>query len=453
MVSLPPGPKLSLFDQLLYRPGRNPLDFFPMLARRYGDLAAFRMGGETVVFVNHPQYIKDILVTHNRKFIKGRGLESAKRLLGQGLLTSEDPVHLRQRRLLQPAFHRERIESYGTTMVQYAERMRQGWTAGEPIDIAQEMMRLTLSIAGKTLFDVDVQAKAADVGRALTAVMNSFWTTMLPFIDVLERLPVPQLRRARTAREQLDAMIYRLIAERRAEGAALERRGDLLSMLLLAQDEEDQHRGMTDQQVRDEAMTIFLDGHETTANALTWTWFLLSGVPEVERCLHLEVDRVLQGRAPTVADLPALRFVEQVVTESMRLYPPAWLIGRRAVEEYRIADYRFPPRTIFVTSPYVTQRDPRFFPDPDRFDPSRWTPAFRSTLPLFAYFPFGGGPRRCIGESFAWMELILVVATLAQRWSLRLVPGHPVVAQPVVTLRTKHGVRMVPENRDEPAAA
>jgi len=453
MVKLPPGPALSFLDQLLYRPGRNPLDFFPMLARTYGDVAAFRMGGETVVFVNHPQYIKDILVTHNRSFIKGRGLESAKRLLGQGLLTSEDPVHLRQRRLLQPAFHRERIESYGTTMVQYAERLRQDWTAGQSVDVAQEMMRLTLSIAGKTLFDVDVQSQAADVGRALTAVMDSFWTTMLPFIDVLERLPVPQLRRARKAREQLDTMIYRLIAERRAEGAALERRGDLLSMLLLAQDEEDQHRGMTDRQIRDEAMTIFLAGHETTANALTWTWFLLSGAPEVERCLQTEIDRVLHGRAPTVADLPALRFVEQVVTESMRLYPPAWLIGRRAVEEYRLDDYTFPPRTIFVTSPYVMQRDPRFFPDPDRFDPSRWTPAFRSALPPFAYFPFGGGPRRCIGESFAWMELILVVATLAQRWSLRLVPGHPVVPQPVVTLRTKHGVRMVPENHHQPASA
>jgi cytochrome P450 len=453
MIKLPPGPKLSFFDQLLYRPGRSPLEFFPMLARIYGDLAAFRMGGETVVFVNHPHHIKDILVTNNRKFIKGRGLESAKRVLGQGLLTSEDPVHLRQRRLIQPAFHRERVESYGATMVDYAARVRQEWTEGREIDVAQEMMRLTLSIAGKTLFDVDAESHAADVGRALTAVMDSFWTTMLPFADVLERLPVPRLRRARKARERLDEIIFRLIAERRAEGAALERRGDLLSLLLLAQDEEDQNRGMTDRQVRDEAMTIFLAGHETTANALTWTWYLLSGAPEAARCLHAEVDRVLNGRTPLVTDIPALRYVEQVVTESMRLYPPAWLIGRRAIEEYRIGDFTFPARTIFVTSPYVIHRDARYFVDPERFDPSRWTPAFRSGLPRFAYFPFGGGPRQCIGEGFAWVELILVVATIAQRWSLRRVPGHPVIPQPVVTLRTRHGVRMVPELRHGSPAA
>lgn len=445
-AALPPGPKLSAFEQLLYRPGRNPLEFFATVARTYGDLAAFRMGGETVFFVNDPQRVKDILVTHNRQFTKGRGLESAKRVLGQGLLTSEGPVHLRQRRLMQPSFHRERVAAYAGTMVAHASRMRDEWTCGTPVDVAQEMSRLTLSIAGKTLFDLDVDSHAADVGRALTAVMESFWTTMLPFIGVLERT-MPQLRRARIARERLDAIIYRLIAERRAAGGAVRDRGDLLSMLLLAQDEEDQHRGMSDQQVRDEAMTIFLAGHETTANALSWTWYLLSGAPDVERRLHAELDRVLQGRLPTVADIPALGYVEQIVTESMRLYPPAWLIGRRAIDEYAIEGYVAPPRTIFVMSPYVMQRDPRFFPDPDRFDPARWTSAFRAALPRFAYFPFGGGPRQCIGESFAWMELVLVVATLAQRWSLTLVPGDPVVPQPVITLRTKHGIRMVPELR------
>ncbi len=446
-MNLPPGPRLSLLDQLLYRPGRNPLVFFPLLARTYGDLVSFRMGGETVVFVNHPDYVRDIFVTNHRNVTKGRGLESAKRLLGQGLLTSEDPVHLRQRRLMQPAFHRDRVAAYGSTMVDYAVRMRDGWTPGEPIDVAREMSRLTLSIAGKTLFDLDVESHAADVGRALTAVMDSFWTTMLPLMELLEHLPIPQLRRARKARERLDAIIYQMIAERRAEGAALERRSDLLSMLLLAQDEEDQHRGMSDRQVRDEAMTIFLAGHETTANALTWTWHLLGGSPEVERCLQAEVDRVLGGRGPTVADIPSLRFVEQVVTESMRLYPPAWLIGRRARQEYRIGEYVLPARAILVTSPYVMHRDPRFYAEPDRFDPGRWTPSFRASLPKFAYFPFGGGPRQCIGELFAWMELILVVATIAQRWSLRAVPKHPVVPQPVVTLRTKHGVRMAPDLR------
>ena len=305
------------------------------------------------------------------------------------------------------------------------------------------MNRLTLSIVGKTLFDVDVESQAAAVGEALTAVMESFWLMMLPLADMLERLPVPRLRRARIARARLDAIIYRMIAERRASGRD---HGDLLAMLLSAQD-EDEGGGMTDQQVRDEAMTIFLAGHETTANALMWTWYLLSGAPEVERRLHDEVDRVLQGRLPALADLPQLHYVERVVTESMRLYPPAWIIGRRAIEAYPLGDYLAPPRAILVMSPYLMQRDPRFYADPERFDPDRWTPEFRAALPKFAYFPFGGGPRQCIGESFAWMELVLLVATISQQWRLRLVPGHPVVPQPLITLRAKHGMRMTVEQR------
>jgi cytochrome P450 len=446
----PPGPKLGPLNQLMYRPGRNPLEFFTNLGRTYGDLAAYRMGGEQVFFVNTPQYVRDVLVTNNRNFIKGRGLQRTKRLLGEGLLTSEDPIHLRQRRLMQPAFHRERIAAYGDTMVAYAGRMRQEWRDGAVLDIAQEMMRLTLSIAGKTLLDVDVEQQAADVGTALTAVMESFWTTLLPFADLLEYLPVPQLRRAKAARAKLDAIIYGMIAERRAaarDGST--RRGDLLSMLLNARDEEDPSAGggMTDQQVRDEAMTIFLAGHETTANALTWTWYLLSETPAVEARLLDEVDRVLAGRLPAVPDIPSLPYVEKVVTESMRLYPPAWIIGRRALHDYRIGEWVAPARSIFVMSPYVLQRDARYFPEPERFNPDRWTADFRAALPPFAYFPFGGGPRRCIGESFAWMELVLVVATIAQQWHLRLVPGHPVEPQPLVTLRTKHGMRMTTTRR------
>jgi cytochrome P450 len=445
-IAFPPGPKLSPLHQLMYRPAADPLAFFTNLARTYGDLASYRLGGEHVFFVNDPRHIKDILVTRNRNFLKGRGLERAKRLLGEGLLTSEGATHLRQRRLMQPAFHHERIAGYGATMVAYADRLRNSWRDGETLDIAQEMTRLTLSIAGKTLFDLDVESQATDVGRALTDVMESFWTTMLPFAEVLERMPIPQLRRARRARARLDAIIYGMIADRRANGLGRSR-GDLLSMLLLAQDDEDEHRGMSDRQVRDEAMTIFLAGHETTANALTWTWYLLSGSPDVERRLHDEVDRVLGGRLPTIADVPSLSFVERVVTESMRLYPPAWLIGRRAIAKYKIAGFVAPARSIFVMSPYVVHRDARYYGHPDRFDPDRWTPEFRASLPKFAYFPFGGGPRQCIGESFAWMELVLVVATLAERWSLALVPGHPVAPQPVVTLRTKHGMKMIAHGR------
>jgi cytochrome P450 len=269
---------------------------------------------------------------------------------------------------------------------------------------------------------------------------------MLPFFDVMEHLPLPVFRRSRQGRAQLDAIIYGMIAERRKNPSD---RGDLLSMLLMAQDEEGDGGGMTDEQVRDEAMTIFLAGHETTANALSWTWYLLSGAPDVEARVHEEVDRVLGGRLPTLADLPKLSYVEQVVTESMRLYPPAWIIGRRAIDDYPVRDYIVPARGIVVVSPYLIQRDARFFDEPDRFLPDRWTPQFKASLQPFAYFPFGGGARRCIGESFAWMELVLVVSAIAQRWRLRLVPGHPVVPQPVVTLRLKHGLKVTVQRRTE----
>ena len=436
--TFPPGPKRSLRNSIVYRPGRDPLQFFAGIAREYGDLAYLRMANEHLFVASDPAVIKDVLVTHNQNFHKSRGLERVKVLLGEGLLTSEDAFHLRQRRLMQPAFHRERVAAYPATMVSYADRLRDGWTEGATVDMAREMSRLTLLIVGKTLFDADVEAQARDVGEAMTGLMNSFWTLMLPFGERLERLPIPYLRRGRRARERLDAIIYGLIREHRASGD----RGDLLSMLLLAQDDEDKGRGMTDRQVRDEAMTIFLAGHETTANAMTWTWYLLSQSPEVERRLHEEIDSVLGGRLPTVADVDRLPYVTRVVTEAMRLYPPAWLVGRRAVNEYRIGSYSLPPRSIIIMSQWIVHRDPRHYRDPDRFDPDRWTPEFKAALPRFAYFPFGGGPRQCIGESFAWMELVLLVATIAQRWRFDLVPGHPVVPQAAVTLRPKHGMQM-----------
>jgi cytochrome P450 len=354
---------------------------------------------------------------------------------------------------MQPAFHRDRIAGYGATMVAYAERVQSGWADGATIEAAHEMNRLTLAIVGKTLFDADVEAQAPEVREALTGVMESFWLMMLPYSEVIERLPIPQLRRSRASRARLDAIIYRMIGERRASGVD---HGDLLSMLLMAQEEglEAASGGgapravrMSDEQVRDEAMTIFLAGHETTANALTWTWYLVSQAPDIERKLHDELDRVLGDRLPTVEDIPALKFTDQVVTEALRLYPPAWIIGRRALDEYTIGEYRIPARSILVMSPFIVHRDPRFFPEPDRFNPERWTPEFKAALPPFAYFPFGGGPRRCIGDSFAWMELVLLVSTIARRWRLRLQPGHRVATQAVITLRPKHGMKMTVEDR------
>jgi cytochrome P450 len=436
-ATLPPGPGRSLRTLVVYGPGRDPLAFFSDISRTYGDIAFVHMATERLCLLNHPQLVKDVLVTHQKNFRKGRGLERAKRLLGEGLLTSEGHTHLRQRRLMQPAFHKERISAYSRVMTTHAEQVQQEWRAGAEVDMAAEMMRLTLGIVGKTLFDADVAKDARNVGEALTAVLDSFWISMLPLIDVLERLPLPAIRKGRHARAELDRIIYGMIADRRRD---LHDRGDLLSMLLMAQDDEADGAGMSDQQVRDEAMTIFLAGHETTANALSWMFYLLSQAPEVEAEWHAELDTVLGGRVPTLADIPQLPVTERVITEAMRLYPPAWIIGRRAIADYPVGEYVVPARSIVVVSPYLLQRDARFFAEPERFMPSRWTAEFRASLPPFAYFPFGGGTRRCIGEQFASMELILVAATIGRRWSFRTAPGHPVVPQPVVTLRMKHGL-------------
>jgi cytochrome P450 len=441
---LPPGPKPGIPGINLFALRRDPIKFLMNLAETYGELVYFKLGPQPVFLLNHPDYIRDALVTHNRCFMKSEGLQRAKRLLGEGLLTSEGEFHLRQRRLAQPAFHRQRIAAYATTMVEYAARMRDQWRDGETRDVAREMMRLTLAIAGKTLFDADVESEADEIGQALTTTFESFSRLMLPFAQWLERLPLPYVKRFRQAKERLDATIYRMINEHRASGRD---HGDLLSMLIRARDVEGDGGGMTDEQLRDEAMTIFLAGHETTANALTWTWYLLSQHPEVEARFHAEVDEVLNGRLPAAEDYPRLGYTEIVFAESMRMYPPAWTIGRRALVDYSINDYTIPARSILLMSQYVTHHNPKYFPDPFRFDPERWRPEAKESRPKFSYFPFGGGPRVCIGESFAWMEGVLVLATMAQKWRMRLAPGHPVETQPLVTLRPKHGMKMILERR------
>ena len=369
-----------------------------------------------------PALIRDTLVTNQRSFHKGRGLERSRRLLGDGLLTSEDDRHRRQRRLIQPAFHRDRIAAFAGIMTACAGSMCDNWRDGQTIDVAQEMNRLALTIVGKTLFGADVTSHADDVGRALTVIMDSFWTYMLPFADGLEYLPLPAFRRNRRARADLDAIIYGLIDERRRHPGD---RDDLLSMLILARDEESNGAGMSDQQLRDELMTIFLAGHETTANALAWTWYLLGTSPDAVVVAGDEVARVLGGRVATVEDLPSLPALERVLTESLRLYPPAWIIGRRAIVDCRIGDYDVARGALVLMSPYVVHRDARLFDEPDRFIPDRWSAEFRASLPPFAYFPFGGGARRCIGDGFAWMELMLVAATVLQKWRFEVVERPP----------------------------
>jgi cytochrome P450 len=443
-----PGPKKTLWPggQMLGFQ-RDPLGFLTRLARRYGDVAQFRVGPLRAFLLNEPELVRDLLVTHHERFHKGRALQRAKRLLGEGLLTSEEEFHRRQRRLAQPAFHRQRVNAYGATMIEYAERTSERWREGQTLDVAQEMMRLTLAIVGKTLFDADVESEADEIGEALTDVMELFSYLMIPYSELLEHLPLPQTRRFKRARARLDAVIYRIIEDRR-RGAA--DRGDLLSMLLLAVDEEGDRTGMTNEQLRDEVMTIFLAGHETTANALAWTFYLLSQNPEAERRLHEELDAVLAGRAPTVEDVPALRYTEMVVAEAMRLYPPAWGLGRMAVADHEAGGYHIPAGSLVLVSQFVMHRDARYFPEPERFDPERFTPEAKAARPQFSYFPFGGGVRRCIGEGFAWMETTLTLASLARRWRLRLPPGHRAEMQARITLRPgKGGIPVTLEKRKQ----
>ena len=441
LQTLPPGPKSLIPGRALLTFRRDPIAFLMSTVREFGDIARFGAGSQHYFLVNHPDHIKEILVTHHADFKKGRGLERAKGMLGNGLLTSEGPFHHRQRRLAQPAFHRDRLARYADIMVDYADRLqRERWHKGQTLDIAKEMMHLTLAIVGRTLFDTETEAEAEQVREALSETMQGFTRAMLPFAEFLDRLPLRRNRHYLRARSVLDSIIYRIIDERRRSG---EDRGDLLSMLLRAQDEEGDGGQMTDLQLRDEAITIFLAGHETTANTLTWTWYLLSEHPDIEQRLHRELDSVLAGRLPTAEDFPRLQYTEMVITEAVRLYPPAWILGRRALKDYKLGPYIVPAGAIVIMSPYVMHHDPRYFPDPFRFDPDRWMAEARAPRPQFSYFPFGGGPRRCIGEGFALMESIMVLATLAQKWSLRRAVDQPVALQPLVTLRPKHGMRMV----------
>lgn len=438
-TKLPPGPKGIPFLGSFLDFRRDPLDFLRTVALEYGDVVYLKFWNQRIYLLNHPDYIRDVLMTGNQNFIKSRGVERTKVFLGKGLLTSEGEFWRRQRRLSQPAFHRQRIATYGAVMVEKAQQMRARWQEGDRLDLRKEMMRLTLAVVGKTLFDADVEGDAENVGAALNVIEQNFNRLLLPFAEWLDKLPLPSNLRLWRAIETLDAVIYRLISERRSTGKD---HGDLLSMLVFARDEEGDGTGMDDRQLRDEAMTIFLAGHGTTAHALTWTWYLLSQNPAAESALHAELDQVLKGRVPTFEDLPNLRYTEMVFNEAMRMYPPAWALGRRTIDGFDVGGYHIPAGATIVLSPWVMHHDPRYFPDPFRFDPDRWTPEARAERPKFSFFPFGGGSRVCIGESFARMEGVLLIATLAQQWRLQLVPHQTVEPQAIIALQPKNELWM-----------
>lgn len=435
----PPGPRdtLPLVRLLSFR--RDPPGTLDALRRAHGDVATFRIGRRRIYLLSHPDLVRDVLVTHHRNFIKSYALQRARVLLGHGLLTSENPLHMRQRRLAQPAFHRDRVAAMARTMTRYAVETADRWAPGMEVDAGAEMNRLTLAIAGETLLGAGVEDEADEIRGALTDALSLFSRIHNPLGELLDRIPVPGTLRMRRARERLDATIYRAIAQRRASGDA---RDDLLGMLLSARDDEGDGGGMTDEQLRDELLTLFLAGHETTANALAWTWHLLAEHPEAEARLHDELRTVLGGRAPTAADYPSLPFTRAVLAESMRIRPPAWTIGREPLADFEAGGYRIRAGSIVLVSPWIVHRDGRWWSEPHAFRPERWmAPDFEASLPRMAYFPFGGGPRKCIGEGFAWMEGVLALATMAGRWKLRPVPGARVTAEPRITLRPV-GLRM-----------
>ncbi len=429
-----PGPSSWIPGASFLKFRRDPLKFFTDTHREFGDIARFSFGPQQVYLVSHPDWIEDVLVTSAKKFQKGVALQRAKRLLGEGLLTSEGQAHLRQRRTIQPLFHRQQVQRFADAMVKHALRWRESIQPNATIDVTSEMAALTLSIVGETLFSSNVQGDTDDVREALAAAVQSFGFVFLPGVEYLEKLPLPMFVRVRKSRERLDKVIHRVIADRRAGGSENPPLQDLVSMLLAARDPENPSEpGMSDEQIRDEAMTIFLAGHETTANAMAWTWHLLGNSPAVETKLHEEFARVLDGRTPAVEDVPRLEYTRAVVAESMRLFPPAWTMGRRVLERHTIDGHTIEPGALVIVSQWIAHHDPRWWEAPNDFRPERWqSPAAR---PKYAYFPFGGGSRICIGESFAWTEAILLLATIGQRW--RFVAGTAPQLEPRITLRPK----------------
>jgi cytochrome P450 len=439
---IPQGPKGHFILGVMPEFNRDSLAFLEKMAREYGDIVRTRFFYVPAYFLYHPDHIEYVLATNNRNFIKPLSFRTPffQRLVGNGLLTSEGDFWRRQRRLAQPAFHRERISAYGRVMVKDAEKMLTTWKDGETRDVHRDMMRLTMEIVTHTLFNVDVTDDADKVAEALAVLVEPFGSqaTLRWILD--NRFPTSGNRRFHKTAAQLDEVIYRIIRERRASGQ--EDQGDLLSMLLQAHDEDDGSQ-MTDQQLRDEVITLFLAGQETTALALSWAWYLLALHPQAESRFWRELDEVLGGRLPEASDMPRLKFTEMIAKESLRLYPPAYVVGREAVKDCEVGGYPVPAGMQLFMPTWVVHRDPRFFNAPAEFKPERWTPEFIVTLPKYAYFPFGGGPRVCIGNSFAIMEIVLLLATIAQKFRFRLAPDQKVTLQPAMSLRPRDGIKMV----------
>ncbi len=460
----PPGPPFlpRLLTGKIFR--QSTIDFLMDNARTYGDFVHYGGFNRNIFQFNHPDLIQELLINDEPRNTRGIVMQRSRFILGNGLLTSEEPLHMRQRRMAAPAFHRARIAAYGDVIGNYATQMAERWQPG-PLDIHPEMLLLALRIVGKCLFDTDATSDMKKISAAVDAFMGFLPLVFLPFSKQIEKLPFGPMEKIRRGGVDLDSIIYGMIAERRKSPGD---RGDLLSMLLESVDTEDNTdgasshmpSGMTDQQVRDECLTVMLAGHETTANGLSFALWMMAKHPEAQEQVHAEAVRVLGNRPPTAADFPTLKYAYMVFAETMRLYPPVWVIGRSSGKEsYDFRGFRIPAHAVLIAPQIVVQRDARFWPEPEKFDPLRFAPEDKSPdgkssngkspRPKFAYYPFGAGSRQCIGEGLAWMEGVFVLATILRNWRVRPAPDAPeqLPMNPLISLRPKHGVPLVIERR------
>lgn len=436
MQQHPPGPKPHFLVGNMPLANRDPLSVLTGWAREYGDIFYYRAGWIHVYVFNRPDLIEHILVRNHSNLLKDRVVRNSRWLFGEGLLTSEGEEWRRQRRLSQPAFSRERIRSFAQLMTGYAEQMLFGWQDGAILDVHQQMMNLTLRIVVRTLFGVEAK-RIDEICGSLNTIMRHAAGIRLLLPPSARHLPLPGMAAVRRAVRQLNDTVAGIINIRRAHGE--QDSDDLLSMLISAREDGD---ALSAGEVRDQVLTFLLAGHETTALALSWTWYLLSQNPGAENKLYQELDGVLDGRAPTLKDLPALTYTDRVIKESMRLYPPAWSLAREVAHEFEVEGYRIPVGANVVMSQWILHHDRRLFEDPMSFEPDRWGTDACQKLPRFAYFPFGGGPRQCIGAGFATMEAVLLLATIAARFKLSMVEADRVVPVPSFTLRPKYGIRV-----------
>ncbi len=439
-IPYPCGPKVSRLDGfLLATRRRDILKFLVKVAGEYGDIAHFQIGPRRIFLLNHPDYIKDALTSHYESFVKGRQVRRTRHFLGDGLLTSEGEFHRHQRRLIQPAFHRQHFAAHESVIMDHGVRLRKRWQHGQQLDIMREMKGLMLAITSKMVFDTRTDAEADEINEAVALVISQFQLFGSPLGNLLAKLPMSRARRVRKAEDRLDGIVRRRIAERRQSG---EDHGDLLSMLISALDEPNSEKQMDELTVRDEAVTFFLAGYETMGTALAWTWFLLAQDQAVQAELHAELDTVLGTRLPALSDMAQLRFTKMVFAEAMRMYPPAWVLARYLIKDFKTGGYVMPAGSIVILSQYLMHHDARYFPDPSKFDPQRWTLELKATRPQYSYFPFGGGPRGCLGEGLAWIQGTLLIATIAQRWRMQAVPSRQVELHPLITLQPKRKIML-----------